>query len=134
MKLFITQHWKQVLIFCSAKRTCDNLVKKLEKRGIEAEAMHGNLHQYARANALKDFKAGTTRILIATDVAGRGIDIESVNVVINYDFPETSDAYLHRVNRAGRFGTKGLAISFVSSESDASVEALTFFEKVLDHF
>lgn len=114
--LLNTYDWKQVLIFCSAKKTCDNLVKKLEKRGVTAVAMHGNLHQYARANALKDFKAGNTRVLIATDVAGRGIDIEQLSCVINYELPRSPNDYTHRIGRTGRAGEKGTAISLISHQ------------------
>lgn len=114
--LLNTYDWKQVLVFCSAKRTCDNLVKKLEKRGVTAVAMHGNLHQYARANALKDFKAGTTRVLIATDVAGRGIDIEQLPCVINYELPRSPNDYTHRIGRTGRAGEQGTAISLISHQ------------------
>jgi superfamily II DNA/RNA helicase len=106
--------WKQVLIFCSAKRTCDNLVRKLEKRNIEASAMHGNQHQYARANALKDFKAKKIRILIATDVAGRGVDIEQLDCVINYELPRSPNDYTHRIGRTGRAGAMGMAISLIA--------------------
>jgi len=114
--LLNTYDWKQVLVFCSAKKTCDNLVKKLEKRGVTAVAMHGNQHQYARANALKDFKAGTTRVLIATDVAGRGIDIEQLSCVINYELPRSPNDYTHRIGRTGRAGEKGTAISLISHQ------------------
>lgn len=114
--LLNTYDWKQILIFCSAKRTCDNLVKKLEKRGITAVAMHGNQHQYARANALKDFKAGTTRVLVATDVAGRGIDIGQLPCVINYELPRSPNDYTHRIGRTGRAGEKGTAISLISHQ------------------
>ncbi|GFZ07964.1 DEAD/DEAH box RNA helicase family protein [Actinidia rufa] len=74
-----------------------------------------------RLTRYKGFKEGHKRILVATDLVGRGIDIERVNIVINYDMPDTADTYLHRVGRAGRFGTKGLAITFVSSASDSDV-------------
>jgi ATP-dependent RNA helicase UAP56/SUB2 len=74
-----------------------------------------------RLTRYKGFKEGHKRILVATDLVGRGIDIERVNIVINYDMPESADTYLHRVGRAGRFGTKGLAITFVSSSSDSDV-------------
>jgi len=114
--LLNTYDWKQILVFCSAKKTCDNLVKKLEKRGVTAVAMHGNLHQYARANALKDFKAGTTRVLIATDVAGRGIDIGQLACVINYELPRSPNDYTHRIGRTGRAGEKGMAISLISHQ------------------
>lgn len=114
--LLKTYDWKQVLVFCSAKKTCDNLVKKLEKRGVSAFAMHGNQHQYARANALRDFKAGKTRVLIATDVAGRGIDIEQLPCVINYELPRSPNDYTHRIGRTGRAGEKGTAISLISHQ------------------
>jgi ATP-dependent RNA helicase UAP56/SUB2 len=74
-----------------------------------------------RLTRYKNFKEGHKRILVATDLVGRGIDIERVNIVINYDMPDSADTYLHRVGRAGRFGTKGLAITFVSSASDSDV-------------
>ncbi len=108
--------WQQVLIFCSAKRSCDNLVKKLEKRGIEARAMHGNLQQNARARALKEFKQGKIRILIATDVAARGIDIEQLPCVINYELPRSPNDYKHRIGRTGRAGEQGLAISLIAHQ------------------
>ena len=106
--------WEQVLIFCSAKRTCDNLVKKLEKRGIDAVAMHSNKHQSARMSALKKFKDSEIRILIATDVAARGIDIKQLPCVINYDLPRSPNDYVHRVGRTGRAGEKGHVISLIA--------------------
>lgn len=106
--------WEQILIFCSAKRTCDNLVKKLEKRNIEAIAMHSNKEQSARMAALKKFKAGDARILIATDVAARGIDIKQLPCVINYDLPRSPNDYVHRVGRTGRAGEKGHVISLIA--------------------
>lgn len=106
--------WEQVLIFCSAKRTCDNLVKKLEKRSIEAIAMHSNKEQSARMAALKRFKQGEVRILIATDVAARGIDIKQLPCVINYDLPRSPNDYVHRVGRTGRAGEQGHVISLIA--------------------
>ncbi|CAN6441484.1 unnamed protein product [Victoria cruziana] len=79
------------------------------------------MSQEERLTRYKGFKEGHKRILVATDLVGRGIDIERVNIVINYDMPDSADTYLHRVGRAGRFGTKGLAITFVSSASDSDV-------------
>ncbi|GAA0408577.1 DEAD/DEAH box helicase [Cocleimonas flava] len=114
--LLKTNDWKQVLVFCSAKRSCDNLVMKLEKLGVDASAMHGNQHQYARAGALRDFKAGTSRVLIATDVAGRGIDIEELPCVINYELPRSPNDYTHRIGRTGRAGEDGMAISLISHD------------------
>ncbi|NOR71954.1 MAG: DEAD/DEAH box helicase [Methylomarinum sp.] len=106
--------WEQVLIFCSAKRTCDNLVKKLEKRSIEAVAMHSDKEQSKRSAALKKFKTGEIRILIATDVAARGIDIDQLPCVINYDLPRSPNDYTHRAGRTGRAGQQGLVISLIA--------------------
>jgi ATP-dependent RNA helicase RhlE len=106
--------WKQVLIFCSAKRTCDNLVIKLEKREIKAVAMHSDKEQSKRAAALRDFKSGQIRILIATDVAARGIDIDQLPCVINYDLPRSPNDYVHRVGRTGRAGQQGHVISLIA--------------------
>ncbi len=107
--------WKQVLIFCSAKRACDNLLQKLEKRGInDAVVMRSNKKQSERAAALERFKAGDVRILIATDVAARGIDIEQLSCVINYDLPRSPNDYIHRTGRTGRAGEKGLVISLIA--------------------
>ncbi|CAF1882767.1 unnamed protein product [Brassica napus] len=83
--------------------------------------IHSGMSQEERLTHYKSFKEGHKRILVATDLVGRGIDIERVNIVINYDMPDSADTYLHRVGRAGRFGTKGLAITFVASASDSEV-------------
>ncbi len=106
--------WKQILVFCSAKKTCDNLVRKLENQGITAVAMHGNKEQRARAKALREFKQGKTRVLIATDVAARGIDIEQLPCVINYELPRSPKDYIHRIGRTGRAGESGFAISLIA--------------------
>ena len=114
--LLNVNEWKQVLIFCSAKRTCDNLQKKLEKRGVDTVVMHGNKEQSKRARALRDFKRGDTRVLIATDVAARGIDVEELPCVINYDLPRSPNDYVHRIGRTSRAGSTGVAISLISHE------------------
>lgn len=106
--------WKQVLVFCSAKKTCDNLVIKLAKRDIEAIAMHGNKEQSVRSAALRNFKSGKIRILIATDVAARGVDIEQLSCVINFDLPRSPNDYVHRIGRTGRAGQTGQAISLIA--------------------
>lgn len=108
--------WRQVLIFCSAKRTCDNLVIKLAKRGITAIAMHGDKEQSHRMAAMRDFKCGLTRILIATDVAARGIDVEYLPCVINFDLPRSPNDYIHRIGRTARAGQSGQAITLLSHE------------------
>jgi superfamily II DNA/RNA helicase len=111
----LTQNdWSQVLIFCSAKRSCDNLVKKLAEKGIETFALHGNKKQHERRDVLKDFKAGRLRIIVATDVAARGLDIVQLPCVINYELPRSPNDYVHRIGRTGRAGEKGMAISLIS--------------------
>jgi superfamily II DNA/RNA helicase len=112
--LLETYDWKQILIFCSAKKSCDNLLKKLENRDIKAVAMHSNKEQRARTKALREFKAGETRILIATDVAARGLDIENLPCVINFELPRSPNDYTHRIGRTGRAGETGFAISLIA--------------------
>jgi superfamily II DNA/RNA helicase len=113
--------FNQVVIFVKSVARCIELNKLLVDCNFPSIAIHGSMKQEERIEKYKSFKDFQARIMIATNLFGRGIDIERVNVVVNYDMPENSDTYLHRVGRAGRFGTKGLAISFVSSQEDADV-------------
>ncbi|QIR15056.1 DEAD/DEAH box helicase [Shewanella aestuarii] len=110
----IKQHqWRQVLIFASAKNTCNHLAQKLSKRGIKAEVFHGDKAQGARNRVLDGFKNGEIDVLIATDIAARGIDIDKLPVVINFDLPRSPADYMHRIGRSGRAGEIGLAISLL---------------------
>lgn len=113
--------FNQVVIFVRSVGRCTELNKLLVDCNFPSIAIHGSMKQEERIEKYKKFKDFNSRIMVATNIFGRGIDIERVNVVINYDMPENADTYLHRVGRAGRFGTKGLAISFVSSEDDGKV-------------
>jgi len=113
--------FNQVVIFVRSVSRCIELNKLLQDCNFPSIAIHGSMKQDERIDRYKQFKDFKSRIMVATNIFGRGIDIERVNVVINYDMPENSDTYLHRVGRAGRFGTKGLAISFVSSKEDGEV-------------
>jgi len=113
--------FNQVVIFVRSVSRCIELNKLLQDCNFPSIAIHGSMKQDERIDRYKQFKDFKSRIMVATNIFGRGIDIERVNVVINYDMPENSDTYLHRVGRAGRFGTKGLAISFVSSKEDGVV-------------
>jgi ATP-dependent RNA helicase UAP56/SUB2 len=110
--------FNQVIIFVKNIVRCIELNKILIESNFPSIAIHGNLQQEERIARYKTFKDFKKRIMVATDIFGRGIDIERVNIVINYDMPDTSDSYLHRVGRAGRFGTKGLAITFSSTTED----------------
>ncbi len=114
--LLQTKDWKQVLIFASSSRKVDNVVLKLKKNGIEALAIHGKKSQGARTRALAKFKAGEVRILVATDLLSRGIDIEFLPCVINYELPRSPKDYIHRIGRTGRAEASGDAISLVTKE------------------
>jgi len=111
--------FNQLIIFVKSVERCDALNKILNDQGFPSIAIHGRMPQEKRIANYREFKTFNKRILVSTDVFGRGMDIERVNIVINYDMPPDSDQYLHRVARAGRFGTKGLAISFISQPEDA---------------
>ncbi|MBL4830392.1 MAG: DEAD/DEAH box helicase [Aliivibrio sp.] len=108
--------WDQALIFIETKHGAAKLVTQLEKRGITAEAIHSGRSQDARAKVLGDFKAGRLKLLIATGIAARGIDIDDLTRVVNYDLPFPAEDYVHRIGRTGRAGTSGEAISFVSKD------------------
>ena len=114
--LILSGNWQQVLVFTSSIRAADNLAAKLNKNGIQALALHGDKSQGARTEALRRFKAGELRTLVATDLAARGIDIESLPYVINYELPRSPKDYIHRIGRTGRAETKGEAISLVTEE------------------
>ncbi|GAB3203594.1 ATP-dependent RNA helicase RhlE [Pontibacter aydingkolensis] len=108
--------WQQVLVFVSSTRTADNVADKLSKNGIQAAAMHSKKSQGARTDALQKFKAGKLRVLVATDLASRGIDIDQLSHVVNYDLPRSPKDYIHRIGRTGRAGATGEAISLITPE------------------
>lgn len=105
---------KSVLVFSRTKHGANKITQNLEKAGIEAKAIHGDKSQNARQRALNTFKDGSTRVLVATDIAARGIDVDELSHVINYDLPEMPETYVHRIGRTGRAGRLGIAISFCS--------------------
>lgn len=113
---------KSVLVFSRTKYGADKIARILNKRGIGCEAIHGNKSQNARQTALTNFKSGKTRVIIATDIAARGIDIENLELVINYDLPDVPETYVHRIGRTGRAGKSGTALTFCSSEEYTMVE------------
>ncbi|PSJ17006.1 RNA helicase [Nitrosomonas supralitoralis] len=112
------QNLQQVLIFTRTKQGADRLAQKLNSREILSLAIHGDRNQLQRTQALDNFKGGLIRVLVATDVAARGLDIEELTHVINFELPNNPEDYVHRIGRTGRAGAKGFAISFVSSEED----------------
>jgi ATP-dependent RNA helicase UAP56/SUB2 len=113
--------FNQVVIFVKSVQRCQALSQLLVEQNFPTIAIHRGMSQEERLSRYQQFKDFQKRILVATNLFGRGMDIERVNIVFNYDMPEDTDTYLHRVARAGRFGTKGLAITFVSDESDAKI-------------
>ncbi|GHA31618.1 DEAD/DEAH box helicase [Photobacterium aphoticum] len=113
----IKEHqWRQALVFVNAKNSCEHLADKLYKRGIEAEVFHGDKGQGYRTRILDAFKSGEIDVLIATDIAARGLDIEKLPVVINFDLPRSPSDYIHRIGRSGRAGEVGLALSLIDYE------------------
>jgi ATP-dependent RNA helicase RhlE len=119
---------KTALVFTRTKYGADKVVRVLKKKNISAEAIHGNKAQNARQKALSGFKAQTTRVLVATDIAARGIDVDDLEYVINFEIPNISETYVHRIGRTGRAGAKGTAISFCDAEEK---EYLKDIEKLI---
>ncbi len=109
-------NWIQVLVFTKTKHGANRLASQLQRDGINADAIHGNKSQNARIRALEDFKEGKVRVLVATDIAARGLDIEELPHVVNYDIPHVAEDYVHRIGRTGRAGSTGEALSLVCAE------------------
>ena len=126
--LIKNENLTDVLVFSRTKHGADKVVKILHKAGITAAAIHGNKSQNARQHALKNFKEGTIRVLVATDIAARGIDIDDLTHVFNYDLPDVPETYVHRIGRTGRAGNAGVAIAFCDGEEK---EELKYFGKML---
>ncbi len=118
-QLFTTHDWAQVLVFVATRYATEHLAMKLRRAGVPALALHGELTQGARHNALADFRAGRARVLVATDLAARGIDVVGLPAVINYDLPRSATDYVHRIGRTARAGASGVALSFVTAASEA---------------
>ncbi len=120
LKLIAEQAWPRVLVFVASQYASEHVASKLHvAAGLTAEGFHGDLSQGRRTQLLEDFKAGRLRVLVATDLAARGIDIEQLEAVVNYDLPRSADDYVHRIGRTGRAGAPGLAISFVTPATEA---------------
>ena len=115
---------KSVLVFSRTKHGADRIAKKLVKKGVGCEAIHGNKSQGARQRALGNFKSGRTRVIVATDIAARGIDIANLELVVNYDLPDVAETYVHRIGRTGRAGQKGIAYSFCAKEERAVLQGI----------
>ncbi|AUD02720.1 DEAD/DEAH box helicase [Spirosoma pollinicola] len=121
---------KLLLVFCNTKRKVDEIVEDLQIRGYQAEGLHGDLRQAQRNNVMSKFRAGTTSILVATDVAARGIDVDDVDAVINFDIPLDEEYYVHRIGRTGRAGKSGRAFSFVGRDEKYRFREIQTYTKV----
>ncbi|PWL27990.1 DEAD/DEAH box helicase [uncultured Roseivirga sp.] len=130
LKMIKEGDWQQVLIFMRTKHACNRLSVKLNKNGITAAAIHGEKSQGARTKALAGFKKGTVRVLVATDIAARGLDIPLLPYVVNFELPKAAEDYVHRIGRTGRAGANGEAISLLDAEEFPLVKGI---EKLLEH-
>ena len=117
-----------IIIFVKTKHGADKVVKVLLKHNVKAEAIHGNKAQNARQRALNNFKDQSTRVLVATDIAARGIDVDDLEFVVNYEIPNIAETYVHRIGRTGRAGAKGTAVSFCAADEK---EYLRDIEKLI---
>lgn len=124
-----SRNWQQVLVFTKTKQGSDALARELKLDGIKAASINGDKSQGARQKALDDFKSGQVRALIATDVAARGLDIQQLEQVVNFDMPYKAEDYVHRIGRTGRAGQKGFAVSLMSRDEEYLLEAI---ERLLD--
>ena len=125
------EDWYQALIFVRTKYGADNLVRRIQRSGLEAVALHGNKSQSQRRKAIEDFRRNKVHLLVATDIAARGIDVEGLSHVVNYNLPAVPEDYVHRIGRTGRAGNKGIAISLVGAEEKkllASIEKFVGFK------
>jgi ATP-dependent RNA helicase RhlE len=128
MHILKTENIPSVLVFTRTKHGADRVARELAKSGVQALAIHGNKSQNARQTALGNFKNGKTRVLVATDIAARGIDVDSLSHVINYELPNVPETYVHRIGRTGRAGLSGIAFSFCDAEEK---EYLTDIQKLI---
>lgn len=122
--LIVDNQWEQVLVFSRTKHGANRITKQLEAVGLKASAIHGNKSQGARTRALAEFKSGQVKVLVATDIAARGLDIDQLPHVVNYDLPSVPEDYVHRIGRTGRAGASGEAVSLVSADEAKLVFAI----------
>jgi len=125
--LYETLTITQAIIYCNTRRKVDWLTDKMTQRDFTVSAMHGDMTQQERELIMKEFRSGSSRVLITTDLLARGIDVQQVSLVINYDLPSNRENYIHRIGRSGRFGRKGVAINFITNDDAASMKELETF-------
>jgi len=127
LNLYKMMEITQAIIYCNTKKTVDYLNSELTKKGFTVSSIHSLLPQEERDRVMKEFRIGTSRILISTDLLARGIDVYQVSLVINYDMPRQKETYIHRMGRSGRFGRKGTAINFVTPEDKDDLENIQMY-------
>ncbi len=133
VKLLKREQPQQAIVFCRTKRGSDKVHRRLSTKTNSVDVIHGDLQQSARDRVMKSFRAAETRILVATDVVGRGIDVSGISHIINYDMPQSSDDYVHRVGRTGRMGREGIAFTFVTPEQGIELTRIEMLiNKLLD--
>jgi len=125
--LYETLTITQAVIFCNTRRKVDWLTEKMHSRDFTVSAMHGDMDQKERDVIMREFRSGSSRVLITTDLLARGIDVQQVSLVINYDLPTNRENYIHRIGRGGRFGRKGVAINFLTSEDSRTLKDIEAF-------
>jgi len=125
--LYETLTITQAVIFCNTRRKVDWLTEKMHQRDFTVSAMHGDMDQKERDVIMREFRSGSSRVLITTDLLARGIDVQQVSLVINYDLPTNRENYIHRIGRGGRFGRKGVAINFVTDDDKRSLQDIEKF-------
>merc|ERR1711937_70087 len=131
--LYETLTITQSIIYCNTRRKVDFLERQMSSRDFTVSVIHADLNQDARNLVIRHFRSGSSRVLISTDLLARGIDVQQVSLVINYDLPQNMENYLHRIGRSGRFGRKGVAINFVTSEDVPAMKELeTFYNTQID--
>jgi ATP-dependent RNA helicase RhlE len=129
--LIRSESWSQTLIFVATQKASTNLANKLRINGFKATELHGGLEQFEREFALERFKSGKASILVATDIAARGIDIPLLGTVVNFDLPRAPADYIHRIGRTGRAGESGIAITFVDHDTEAHLRLIEKKNKLL---
>ncbi len=120
-RLLDLHNYKLSLVFCNTKRTCDTLIGELQSRGYPADALHGDMTQMVRDKVMKKFRDGRIEVLVATDVAARGLDVENIDAIFNYDIPQDPEYYVHRIGRTGRAGKTGVAYTFSSGRKSRNI-------------
>merc|ERR1711967_90819 len=131
--LYETLTITQAIIYCNTRRKVDWLQEEMQKRDFTVSCMHGDMDQRERDIIMREFRTGSSRVLITTDLLARGIDVQQVSLVINFDLPTNRENYIHRIGRSGRFGRKGVAINFVTKDDESMLQNIQrFYNTVIE--